>query len=90
MKTIYKYPLALVDSQEVRLPRRAELVHADHQGDALVVWAIVDPELPREPLEICIRGTGHPWPAGFVHFRTVPMPNGLVWHVGVEPRKVYR
>ena len=87
---IYKYELALLPRQELRLPRGAKVVHVGAQGGALKLWAMVDPDKPREPVEFCVAGTGHDWPAGFRHLGTVEVTYGLVWHVGIEPRKVYR
>jgi len=87
---IYKYDLPIADRQELRLPRGATLLHVGEQSGQLKLWALVNPEAPREPIEVCIAGTGHDWPAGFRHFATVEASYGLVWHVGVEPRKVYR
>lgn len=87
---VYKYDLPVNDRQVLRLPRGAKLLHVGAQGGQLKLWALVDPNAPREPLEVCIAGTGHEWPDGFRHLGTVEVSYGLVWHVGVEPRKVHR
>lgn len=87
---VYKYDLPVVDRQTLRLPRGFTLLHVGEQGGQLKLWALVDPEKPPESVDICIAGTGHDWPAGFRHLGTVEVSYGLVWHVGVEPRKVYR
>lgn len=87
---IYKYGLPLAERYEIRLPRGAKPLYVGEQDGALLLWAMVDPEQPRVPLEICIAGTGREWPAGFSHFATVQMLDGYVWHIGIERRKVYR
>jgi len=72
------------------MPRGAKPLYVGEQGEVLHLWALVDPEAPREPWEFCVSGTGHEWPPGFVYLGTVQMAYGLVWHVGHERRKVYR
>lgn len=87
---VYKYDLPVADRQELRLPRDAKLLHVGAQSGHLKLWALVDPEMPREPVEVCVVGTGHEWPDGFRHLGTVEVTYRQVWHVGVEPRKVQR
>lgn len=87
---IYKYDLPIRDRQQLRLPRGATPLTVGAQGGQLKLWALVDPEKPPEPVEVCIVGTGHEWPPGFRHLGTVEVTYGLVWHVGVEPRKTLR
>jgi len=56
---IHKYPLAIVTEQLLFLPADAELLSAQMQGDALSLWALVDPSQPPEARKIRVYGTGH-------------------------------
>ena len=63
MKTIHKYTLAVVDFQTLRLPRGAELLTAQAQGDHPQLWARVDlDEAELEAVELRTVGTGRPFP----------------------------
>jgi len=60
-KTIYKYPLAVTDFQEVLLPVGAEILTVQTQGETACMWALVNPnETQKEARNIEIFGTGHP------------------------------
>ena len=60
-KTIYKYPLAVTDFQEVLLPIGAEILTVQAQGENAFMWALVNPnEQQKEARNIEIFGTGHP------------------------------
>ena len=60
-KTIYKYPLAVSDFQEVLLPLGAEILTVQVQGENACMWALVNPdEHQKEGRNIEIFGTGHP------------------------------
>lgn len=84
MRTIYKYPLAITDSQAVLMPVGAEIISAQVQGADLCIWAAVDPTAKKHARVIHIYGTGHPIPdPDKLHFiGTVQQMGGaLVWHV---------
>lgn len=60
-KTIYKYPLAVTDFQEVLLPIGAEILTVQTQRETACMWALVNPsETQKEARSIEIFGTGHP------------------------------
>ena len=60
MKTIYKYPLAAVDEQEIDLPEGAEILSVKNQQETIVMYALVDTEVEgTKARKIVIHGTGH-------------------------------
>ncbi|MGV1047652.1 MAG: DUF7352 domain-containing protein [Solirubrobacterales bacterium] len=81
--TIWKFALVPADLQHVMMPKGALILCAQAQGEAMELWAMVNPELPRECRLIEIIGTGHPIPEGVrSYISTVQMMNGaLVWHI---------
>ena len=82
-RTIWKFPLDVLDEQIISMPRHAEILSVACQNDALVMWAKVDPENSLRQHKIHIRGTGHPLDEEEGRFiGTVLMAGGsLVWHV---------
>lgn len=60
MRTIWKFPLQITDRQNVNLPPNAQLLDVQVQDRQPCLWAMLDPEEPRESREIQIFGTGHP------------------------------
>jgi hypothetical protein len=84
MKTIYKYPLAISDSQAVLMPINAQILSVQFQREDLCLWAVVDPEEKKHARVFHIVGTGHlvPPPEKVRFIGTVQQFNGkLVWHV---------
>ena len=87
MKTIYKYPLSLVDRQDLSLPRGAEILDVQLQCGQLCLWAIVDTDAKfRSDYVVRIEGTGQ-GPIPFDHrsslLRRTIQQRGMVWHVFV-------
>lgn len=60
-KTIWKFPFLIGDTVVFDMSRGAEVVHLalDPQG-RLCIWALVDPDAPRERRVFHVYGTGHP------------------------------
>jgi hypothetical protein len=84
MMTIWKFPLTTTDEQVVQMPRNAVILSAQVQGQDICLWAMVNPESPKEGRHIRIVGTGHPFPEGrYCKFiGTVQLEGGsLVFHV---------
>lgn len=85
MSVIYKYKLEFETVQHIQLPTDYTILHADHQGDDLFVWAkvaIVPLSNEGVPVRIVIYGTGHEMRSEHKRYiSTVKMPNGLVFHV---------
>ena len=90
MKSIWKYPLEIADSQIILMPEGAHLLCVQAQREQLCLWAIVDSNAPREKRMFRIHGTGHELPddiGNYIYIGTVQQEGGhLVWHVfEVEP-----
>ena len=87
MKCIYKYPLALQDTVTIEMPGFVNILHVDTQAGELMVWALVDTEMPMGRHVFHIIGTGHPCEhKDYDHVGTV-MAGDFVWHIfygGVE------
>ena len=89
MKTIHKYPLAVVDSQHVLLPLGAEILSAQFQGIQLCLWALVDTDQPLRARSIVLLETGNAIPPVLADnlskknfIGTVQEPNyPMVWHI---------
>ena len=60
MKTVWKFELAVTDEQAVRVPRGAQFLTVQMQGDRPCLWALVDPNAQPEDRIVRIHGTGHP------------------------------
>ena len=88
MITIWKYPLQLVDHQELTMPRRYKLLTVQMQGLTPCLWALVDTDQPGAfDIPIDIRGTGHNAHdvLGMDYIGTIQLPDkhpaaGLVFH----------
>lgn len=87
MQTIWKYPLAVDDSQSLDLPQGAVLLTVVAQGGTPCLWALVDPIRPTEPRRFLTYGTGHPYePMGQTYLGSYQLSGGaLVFHVFEAP-----
>jgi hypothetical protein len=85
MRTIYKYPIAVVDQQTLRLPAEAEILCVQMQGEQPCIWALVTPNATTKDRDIRVYGTGHRMPdetASHRYIGTIQMAAGsLVFHV---------
>ena len=87
MKTIYKYPLEITDTQFVELPLGAEILTAQMQGNQLCLWVLVNPspDVFKKNRRIEIIGTGNPVPVGDLKyistFQQMLVGGGLVFHI---------
>jgi len=88
MKTIYKYPIKVIDEQELQLPKGYKLLTVINQNDVPVIYAIVDTEeIKTETLWIRIFGTGNALDDDYLnnsydYLGTVITCGGsLIWHV---------
>jgi hypothetical protein len=87
--TIYKYQIPIADKTLLRLPQHHAILHVGEQPGFprhLMLWAQVEEtEPPVTLLTVSVYGTGHPCDHDWKqHFATVPMSNGLVWHVFID------
>lgn len=87
-KRIYKYTLEITDEQVIVLPKDAEILTAQIQGDDLQLWALVNTDEHRkERRVIYIYGTGIPIEDWGGYLATVQTNGGkLVWHIVVKNR----
>jgi len=80
MRTIHKYPLAIVDEQIITTQRSKWLhVGLDPQGTPCI-WAEVDTRNESVRRSILIIGTGNPIPYGAKHIGSF-VQGSFVWHV---------
>lgn len=57
-KVIFKYPLEVLRTQIVKMPRNAKILTVQSQMDRPVIWAIVNPEEEIIPYLFLLYGTG--------------------------------
>lgn len=77
---IWKYTLHLCDWQKVDIPEGAEVVHLQLQDELVNLWAKVDVNQPKMPMDVYRIETGAAIPARATYIGTVVMPNRMVWH----------
>lgn len=84
MKTIYKYPLKIQDTNHLSLPCGFKILtaQAQVQDGAIHLWAEVDTEeKANDHITINIFGTGNPiFTNTGTYINTVQL-NGFVWHI---------
>jgi hypothetical protein len=56
---IWKYPLEVTDYQDIEMPQDAEILTVQVQRGTPCLWALVNPDKPREARRIFTVGTGH-------------------------------
>lgn len=84
IKTIYKYPLTPLTTNDPHMPMGEKILHVGPDGGGkLCVWALVDPEEMTAPVLLTVVGTGQPFMLDREgkHVGTAVMADGLVWHV---------
>lgn len=82
--TIHKYPLRVMDTQEIPMPFGAEILCVQVQHGTPCLWAMVFAENRLEPRTIEAFGTGHEMPPNThrKYIGTFQMNGGaLVFHV---------
>lgn len=82
---IWKWTLQIADTQQVQMPRGAQLLSVQMQGGAPQLWALVNEKAPTEPRTFATYGTGNPMPELLDYGRfvsTYQLHSGsLVFHV---------
>lgn len=78
---VWKFPLKLVEVQEIDVPEGAVALALQLQDDRPCLWAGCDPSQPLEKRRVLLAGTGvsHPHLATAGYLGTVQV-NGYVWH----------
>lgn len=85
MRKVWIYPLPITDTVTLQMPTGARLLDVQVQDNALVVWALVDPDAPTEARQFRVAGTGHPIEGDVAHIASVQLAGGaLVFHVFEE------
>lgn len=82
MKTIWKYPIDLINKQAVAMPKGAVILTVQMQDSTACLWAMVDPDKSLELRVIELYGTGHSLDnddRGYIG--TFQTQTGLVFHV---------
>lgn len=80
MKTVYKYPILLTDTQELELPENAEILTIQIQNYHLELWALVEPSNVMKTRQIRIAGTGHPFDHADYRYISTAHLDAFVWH----------
>lgn len=85
LKTIWKFPLALMERQTIVIPLNyAILSLALDPSEEMCIWAAVDPDTPKISLEIVLVGTGHPLPHVGSYIGSI-VRRSFVWHFFTGP-----
>ena len=80
VKNIYKYEL--LPTGIANMPKEADILKVDSQGEKMFIWALVDPGEASVEVKFIIVPTGGAITAEyFQYWDTVFMDNGLVWHI---------
>lgn len=84
-RTIFKFPLELANTQRIAIPKEAEVMCVQAQGNQPVMYVHLDAaELAKEPRTFRTFGTGHPIPEeeALEYIGTYQLDGGaLVFHV---------
>ena len=81
MSVIYKYPVDLTDDQQISMPVGAQVLTLQMQDRKPTIWALVNPDAPKEIRRFALFGTGHPFdPSGLTYVGTF-QTRGLVFHL---------
>ncbi len=80
--TIWKFPIELIDEQDVKMPLGAEILTIQWQGSQLCLWAKVLPERDLVSRRIIVHGTGHPMPRHDARYIATVQAHGgaLIFH----------
>jgi hypothetical protein len=83
MKVVWKYEIPVQDHFALSMPAGAQILSVQTQHASPVLWALVNPDLPRDTVHFRLAGTGHPLPEGNLQFvATFQVAGGsLVFHV---------
>lgn len=86
MKVVYKYPLQVINTQEVRLLKNHKILCVKNQYDEMVLYVEVNLEEEEyETVTIAIVGTGHTFIDTYNNLEYIDtvliMQDQLVWHV---------
>ncbi len=80
-KTIWKFPLILIEYNRIEMPVFAEILSVGVQNGTVCLWAIVEPDATKEERDFVICVTGNPVPANIMKFIGTVQMKRFVWHV---------
>ncbi len=60
MSAIYKYPIPVQEKYDIELPQGARIIRVEDVDGLFFLWAIVDPESPKEVRHLEFYKTGQP------------------------------
>lgn len=83
MKTVWKFEVFGPVRFTTVMPKGAEILSVQRQGEGVQMWALVDPSQPAEERTFQSFGTGHDIDAEIIaHLGTVQFEGGaLIFHV---------
>ena len=86
MKEIWKFTLPVTDYPVVSMPKGARVLSVGVQHGEVQIWALVDPEAPKELRGFRVAGTGHPLEDEIESLRFIGLVQmgDLVWHIFVN------
>lgn len=77
MKTIWKFPI----QNTLMLPVGFKPLHVAMQMGILTLWAEVDPNAPKEPMQAHVIGTGQPFDETGMTYVGTAQDGPFVWHL---------
>lgn len=86
IRTVWKFGFTPTDNVEVSMPKRAQILSVQMQGNTPQIWALVDPKSDYEKRSFVMVGTGHEHKVGHygkcIYIGTFQMSGGtLVFHL---------
>ena len=84
MKTIWKFPLKMVENQSVEMPSDAKILSVQIQFEEPMMWCLVEPDKPKIFREIRIIGTGNEIERQFegIYIDTIKVSGGnYIFHI---------
>jgi hypothetical protein len=84
VRTIWKYPLLITDTQTLRLPKGYSVLTVQLQAGALTLWADVQTEHPLEDVTFHVIGTGNSVPETYLTYIASVQMLPHVWHIFEE------
>jgi len=82
MYRVYKYQFKIEDEFHVYLPLGFQILKVECQNDVPCMWALVNPESPKESVRFRLYGTGHDINVADIGDHVATFQQGrFVWHL---------
>ena len=79
---IWKFELSTAPTAGLIMPAGAKVLTVAAQGERVCIWALCDPDAPKENRDFTILGTGFSAPPdASAYLGTAHTTDGFVWHV---------